>query len=64
MLPAFLGFIFGHIALSKANRGEAGGKGMAQAGMIIGYVITGLWLIPVILWFVVVVFAVGAAGVS
>ncbi|WP_409492759.1 DUF4190 domain-containing protein [Amycolatopsis sp. cmx-11-12] len=62
--PAILGIIFGHIALSKAKRGEAGGKGMAQAGMIVGYVVTGLWLIPVILWFVFVVFAIGAAGVS
>lgn len=61
--PALLGIIFGHIALGKAKRGEAGGQGMAQAGMIIGYVITGLWLIPIILWFVFVVFAVGAAGV-
>ncbi|MER6666501.1 DUF4190 domain-containing protein [Amycolatopsis japonica] len=62
--PAILGIIFGHIALSKAKRGEAGGQGMAQAGMIIGYVVTALWLIPVILWFVFVVLAIGAAGVS
>ncbi|EME57471.1 DUF4190 domain-containing protein [Amycolatopsis decaplanina] len=62
--PAILGIIFGHIALGKAKRGEAGGQGMAQAGMIIGYVVTALWLIPVILWFVFVVLAIGAAGVS
>ncbi|MFI7123971.1 DUF4190 domain-containing protein [Amycolatopsis sp. NPDC049868] len=62
--PAILGIIFGHIALSKAKRGEAGGQGMAQAGMIIGYVVTALWLIPVILWFIFVVLAIGAAGVS
>ncbi|WP_037316288.1 DUF4190 domain-containing protein [Amycolatopsis orientalis] len=62
--PAILGIIFGHIALSKAKRGEAGGQGMAQAGMVVGYVVTALWLIPVILWFVFVVLAVGAAGVS
>lgn len=62
--PAILGIIFGHIALSKAKRGEAGGQGMAQAGMIIGYVVTALWLIPLILWFVFVVLAIGAVGVS
>ncbi|RSN57371.1 DUF4190 domain-containing protein [Amycolatopsis sp. WAC 04182] len=62
--PAILGIIFGHIALSKAKRGEAGGQGMAQAGMIIGYVVTALWLIPVILWFIFVVLAIGAANVS
>lgn len=62
--PAILGIVFGHIALSKAKRGEAGGQGMAQAGMIVGYVVTAVWLIPVILWFVLVVLAIGAAGAS
>lgn len=49
-LPSILGIIFGHIGYSKAKRGEAGGQGMAQAGMIIGYVVCGLWLIPLLLW--------------
>lgn len=62
--PAILGIVFGHVALSKAKRGEAGGRGMAQAGMIVGYVVTGLWLIPVLLWFVFAVLAIGAVGVS
>ena len=31
--------------------------------MIIGYV-TGLWLVPLIRWFVFAVLALGAAGVS
>ncbi|KZB82376.1 DUF4190 domain-containing protein [Amycolatopsis regifaucium] len=62
--PAILGIVFGHIALSKAKRGQAGGQGMAQAGLVVGYVVTGLWLVPLILWFVFVVLAIGAAGVS
>lgn len=62
--PAILGIIFGHIALAKAKRGEAGGKGMAQAGMIVGYVIVGLGLIPFLIWLFVAVIFVGTAGVS
>jgi hypothetical protein len=49
-LPSVLGIIFGHVGYAKAKRGEAGGMGMAQAGMVIGYVVCGLWLIPIIMW--------------
>jgi hypothetical protein len=63
-LPAILGIIFGHIGYSKAKRGEAGGQGMAQAGMIIGYVICGLWAIPLLLWMVFGLAVLGGAGLS
>jgi hypothetical protein len=33
-----VGVILGHIAHSKAKRGEAGGQGLALAGIIIGYI--------------------------
>jgi hypothetical protein len=59
---AILGIIFGHIGYAKAKRGEAGGQGMAQAGMIIGYVITGLWLIPLTLWLIAIFAVVGGAS--
>jgi len=36
-LPSIAGVIMGHIAHSKAKRGEAGGQGMALAAIIIGY---------------------------
>ena len=36
-LPTIAGIIMGHIAYAKANRGEAGGKGMAMAAFIVGY---------------------------
>lgn len=35
---SILAVIFGHIALSRINRGEEGGKGMAIAGLVLGYV--------------------------
>ncbi|WP_158885344.1 DUF4190 domain-containing protein [Amycolatopsis anabasis] len=61
-LPAILGIVFGHIGYSKAKRGEAGGQGMAQAGIIIGYVIVGLWLIPLLLWLFFGLAVLGSAG--
>jgi hypothetical protein len=63
-LPAILGIIFGHVGYSKAKRGEAGGQGMAQAGMIIGYVICGLWLIPLSLWVIFGIAVLGGAAVG
>ncbi|MDX3190575.1 DUF4190 domain-containing protein [Streptomyces sp. MN03-5084-2B] len=43
-LSAIAGLIMGHIALSKSNRGEAGGRGMATAAVIVGYVVIALWV--------------------
>ena len=63
-IPSILGIVFGHVAYSKAKRGEAGGQGMAQAGMIIGYVIVALWTIPLLLWLVFGIAVLGAAGLA
>lgn len=63
-IPSILGIIFGHIAYSKAKRGEAGGQGMAQAGMIIGYVIVALWTIPFLIWLIFGIALLGAAGLG
>ncbi|EMD30143.1 DUF4190 domain-containing protein [Amycolatopsis azurea] len=52
-LLSLIGVIMGHIAHSKAKRGEAGGQGMALAAIIIGYIgvaiILGLALLLVII---------------
>ncbi len=42
-ITAIAGLIMGHVALSKTNRGEAGGRGVATAAVIIGYVVIALW---------------------
>lgn len=63
-IPSILGIVFGHIAYSKAKRGEASGQGMAQAGMIIGYVIVALWTIPFLIWLVFGIAVLGAAGLG
>ncbi|GAA4549216.1 DUF4190 domain-containing protein [Amycolatopsis samaneae] len=43
-VSALPGLIMGHIALAKANRGEAGGRNLALAAVVIGYVIVALYL--------------------
>ncbi|MFJ7210040.1 DUF4190 domain-containing protein [Amycolatopsis sp. NPDC098790] len=42
-ITAIAGLIMGHVALSKTNRGEGGGRGMATAAVIVGYVVIALW---------------------
>lgn len=42
-ITAIAGLVMGHLALSKTNRGEAGGRGMATAAVIVGYVVIALW---------------------
>jgi uncharacterized membrane protein len=54
---ALLAVIFGHIARGKARRGEAGGDGMALAGLICGYISLGLMVIGIIFVLVIVVAA-------
>ncbi|MFB9686283.1 DUF4190 domain-containing protein [Amycolatopsis plumensis] len=43
-ITAIAGLVMGHIALSKTNRGEAGGRGLATAAVIVGYVVIALWV--------------------
>jgi hypothetical protein len=42
-LITIAGIIMGHVAFRKARRGEAGGKGMALAAFIVGYLIIVAW---------------------
>ncbi|WP_410663124.1 DUF4190 domain-containing protein [Amycolatopsis sp. lyj-84] len=45
------GIVLGHVAFAKARRGEAGGKGMALAAFVVGYLMIILYAIaiPVVL---------------
>ncbi|WP_410668850.1 DUF4190 domain-containing protein [Amycolatopsis sp. cmx-4-68] len=43
-VTALAGLVMGHIALNKTNRGEAGGRGLATAAVIVGYVVVALWV--------------------
>ncbi|MEV6912488.1 DUF4190 domain-containing protein [Amycolatopsis sp. NPDC051071] len=45
------GIVMGHVAFAKARRGEAGGKGIALAAFVVGYLMIILYAIaiPVVL---------------
>ncbi len=57
-IPGLLGAIFGHVALReiKSSNGWRNGQGMAMAGMIIGYIATGLSLLIVVLYILYLIF--------
>jgi hypothetical protein len=65
-LGSVLAIIFGHVAVSQINGsgGSQGGKGMAIAGLVLGYVGIAVFLIVfVIPWLFIVLFAgAGAAA--
>ncbi len=46
-LTSPLGIIFGHIALSqiRRRRNTQGGRGMAIAGLVIGYLTLAFWIV-------------------
>ena len=44
-ITSILGIIFGHIAKSQIAQTGEQGEGMALAGLILGYIVTGGWLI-------------------
>jgi hypothetical protein len=46
------GIICGHIALSQIKRTGEGGRGLALAGLIIGYVFTGFFVLYIIFFVV------------
>lgn len=43
-VTVIVGLILGHIGLARANRGEAGGRGMALAAVIVAYVVIALYV--------------------
>jgi hypothetical protein len=57
-----LGIIFGHLALREIDRsnGALQGRGIAQAGLILGYIALGLVLLMIIVFFII--FAIGAGS--
>jgi hypothetical protein len=61
-LTAIPAVIFGTVAIKKANRGEAGGKGMAIAGVVLGGVVLALTALVVV--FYGVMFALAPQGLG
>jgi hypothetical protein len=45
---SILAIVFGRIGLNRVARGEAGNRGMAQAGFVLGIVGLVLWILGMI----------------
>jgi hypothetical protein len=56
-----LALIFGHIASGQIKRTGEGGAGMALTGIILGWLLTGLWILY---WVLVMAGAIASFGTS
>ncbi|WP_131737315.1 DUF4190 domain-containing protein [Actinomadura roseirufa] len=59
-----LAIIFGHIAQSQIRRTGEGGSGMAAAGLILGYIMTVIWVLIWIFYIGLWAALVGGSGGS
>lgn len=57
-----VGAILGHVALSQMRQGKISSTniGLAKAGMICGWVFTGLYALLIVLYIVIIVYAVSS----
>ncbi|MEU4566914.1 DUF4190 domain-containing protein [Micromonospora sp. NPDC023956] len=58
-IPCILAVIFGHLGMASTNNGTKSGRGMAVAGLVLGYV----FVLPMIA-LTVLTFAGGLAGAT
>jgi hypothetical protein len=65
VIGSVLAVVFGHLALGEIDRSEGrlGGRGMAQVGLILGYVALGLGVLSVVLFVVLPVVSCGVCGI-
>lgn len=65
-LGPILGIIFGHLAIREIDRsrGLLQGRGMAQAGLILGYISLGLVLLVLLFFIAVFVLGIGASLIA
>lgn len=65
-LGPILGIIFGHLAIREidGSRGLLQGRGMAQAGLILGYISLGLVLLVLLFFIAVFVLGIGASLIA
>jgi len=63
-ITAPVGAILGHIARRQIRERGEGGDSMALAGIIVGWVVTGLFLLLIAVYIVVIVIAVSQAETS
>jgi Domain of unknown function (DUF4190) len=56
------GIVCGHLALGQIKRTGENGRGLALAGLIIGYVLTALILLMIVLAIIIPLFILGTVG--
>lgn len=61
-ITAVVGVVCGHIALSQIKRTGEGGRGMAIAGLIIGYVLTALSVLAIVFFVMIIAFAASTSS--
>ena len=59
ILVSALGVIFGHVALNQIKSKGQGGRGMAIAGLVIGYIVVGLAVAAIVVFVVILGAGVG-----
>lgn len=59
---SLVGVICGHIALSQIRKSGEGGRGLAIAGLVIGYIGLVIGLILLVVWIGIVIAAVNSGG--
>jgi hypothetical protein len=60
-VTSVLAIIFGHMGSAQIKRTGENGQGMALAGIILGWILTGLWILY---WVLVLVVGVAGLGTS
>ncbi|MEU9505215.1 DUF4190 domain-containing protein [Micromonospora sp. NPDC048170] len=63
-ITAPIGAILGHVAQKQIRQTGEGGEGMAKAGIIVGWIVTGLYLLLVLFYVAIIVFAISQADTS
>jgi hypothetical protein len=65
VVGSLLAVVFGHAALGEIDRsgGQLGGRGMAQIGLILGYVALGLAVLSMIAFFVLPMLGCGFCSI-
>jgi hypothetical protein len=61
-VTAIGGIVCGHIGLSQIKRTGEAGRGMALAGVIVGYVVVGFWVLLIVAYIVILVVVFGIAA--
>ncbi len=63
---SIMGVIFGHMAIREIDRsnGRQQGRGMAQAGLILGYIGIGIIALFLLFFVVVVIIGIGSAAIA